>query len=43
MEGLKDGVRSNIVSCFTKVLGAEELSRKLAEEELKTLEVTEGV
>ena len=42
MEGLKDGVRSSIASCLTRVLGSEERARKMAEEELKTLEVTEG-
>lgn len=42
MEGLKDGVRSSIASCLTRVLGSEERARKMAEEELKTLEVTQG-
>lgn len=42
MERQKDGVRSSITSCLTRVLGSDQQARRVAEEELKTLEVTEG-
>ena len=42
MERQKDGVRSSITSCLTRVLCSDQQARRVAEEELKTLEVTEG-
>ena len=41
-EGQKEGVKCNVISCLERVLGADQQARKMAEEELKTLEVTEG-
>lgn len=41
-EQQKDGVRASIFSCLTRVLDSDQNARKKAEEELKTLEVTEG-
>ena len=35
-------LRSSIVSSLTCILGADQIARRSAEEELKTLEVTEG-
>ncbi len=43
MEGQKDGVKSGITSCLTRVLGSDQMARKMAEDELKTLEVTQGM
>lgn len=40
-EGQKEGVKCNVISCLERVLGADQQARKMAEEELKTLEVTE--
>ena len=42
MERQKDGVRSSVSCCLTRVLGTDQHARKVAEQELKTLEVTEG-
>ena len=41
-EQQKDGVRASIFCCLTRVLGSDQNARSKAEEELKTLEVTEG-
>ncbi len=42
MEGQKDAVRSSVAASLTSILGADQIARKVAEEELKALEVTEG-
>lgn len=42
MEEQKSGVRYGIASCFDRVLGSDQQARRAAEDELKTLEVTEG-
>ena len=38
----KSAVKLGVASCFTAILGHDHSARKLAEEELNTLEVTEG-
>ena len=42
MAGQKEAVRDSVASSFTSILGPDQLSRRVAEEELKALEVTEG-
>lgn len=41
-EGQRVAVRAGVASCLTRVLGPDHHARRAAEEELKTLEVTEG-
>ena len=43
MEGQKESVRQSVASCLTRVLSSDQHARKQAEEELKALEVTEGM
>ena len=38
----KEAVRASVASSLTSILGSYQLARKVAEEELKALEVTEG-
>ncbi len=42
MSHQESAVRSEVASCFSAILGHDQQARKLAEEELNTLEVTEG-
>jgi len=42
MAGQKEAVRNSVAASLTSILGPDQLARKVAEEELKALEVTEG-
>lgn len=39
----KEAVRASVASSLTSILGPDQMARRVAEEELKALEVTEGL